>query len=156
MYILKTNGLWMTVNQKRDSLPGHSFVQAWSVTPLQFFPLVIIDLFFIPVTVSGTSPFLRRLLRVDWRSCEHDADLILPDFSIADIHCVLPFLYGYAEESSEIKGSLLDCLQLGKYFGKKIAGRIGNISLKTGIFTKKITSKYGSKWMKIKVPLRIF
>merc|ERR1712226_647135 len=57
---------------------------------------------------------------MDWRNWEDDADLILPDFSVQDIHCVLPFLYGYAEESSEIKGSLLDCLQLGKYFGKAL------------------------------------
>lgn len=72
------------------------------------------------LVLGAASPFLRRVLRFDWRNCEHNADLILPDFSISDIHCVLPFLYGFAEDSSEIKGSLLDCLQLGKYFGKAI------------------------------------
>ena len=72
------------------------------------------------LVLGAASPFLRRVLRVAWRNCEDNADLLLPDFSISDIHCVLPFLYGFAEESSEIKGSLLDCLQLGKYFGKTI------------------------------------
>ena len=72
------------------------------------------------LVLASASPFLRKCLRVDWKNCDYDADLILPDFSVADIHCVLPFLYGYAEESSEIKGSLLDCLQLGKYFGKAL------------------------------------
>ena len=46
---------------------------------------------------------------------EHDANLFMPDFTLADFQPVLPFLYGFANDSTLIKGQLVDCLMFGKF-----------------------------------------
>ena len=88
------------------------------------------------LVLGASSAFLRRILR-QTEMAEHDADLFMPDFTLADFQPVLPFLYGFANDSSLIKGQLIDCLMFGKFsdnlpksLKKETENLIGNVKIK--------------------------
>ena len=66
------------------------------------------------LVLGASSSFLRKILR-ETEMAEHDANLFMPDFTLADFQPVLPFLYGFANDSTLIKGQLVDCLMFGKF-----------------------------------------
>ena len=88
------------------------------------------------LVLGAASAFLRKILR-QTEMAEHDADLFMPDFTLADFQPVLPFLYGFANDSSLIKGQLIDCLMFGKFsddlprsLKKETENLIGSVKIK--------------------------
>ena len=70
------------------------------------------------LVLEAASPYLKYVFRSEKSShWEQDIVVSLPDFSITDMQPILPFLYGFAQDSTEVEGELVSCLCLGKREG---------------------------------------
>ena len=70
------------------------------------------------LVLEAASPYLNYVFRSEKSShWEQDIVVSLPDFSISDMQPILPFLYGFAQDSTEVEGELVTCLRLGKRDG---------------------------------------
>ena len=70
------------------------------------------------LVLEAASPYLKHIFRSEtFQFWEQDIDVSLPDFSISEMHPILPFLYGFAEHSTEVEGALVNCLWFGRTEG---------------------------------------
>ena len=78
------------------------------------------------LVLEAASPYLKHIFRPETFTWEQDIYVSLPDFSISDMQPILPFLYGFAEDSTQAEGELVNCLWLGRGEGERMKKEIDN------------------------------
>lgn len=66
------------------------------------------------LVLEVASPYLKHIFQTEtFHFSEQDVNISLPDFYLSDMQPILPFLYGFAQDSTEVEGELVNCLRLG-------------------------------------------